>query len=331
MQLRITYEKEVIQIPSKKKVDPLVPADEALGGAADLEVNDSAKSQKATKAKARPVVEVVVDEAASEALGDVALSIEPPDPLTTKTGKASSAKPATEKAKATKAKSTAKGGKHRKTAVAPEPEPGSHSRQVVFDSNDDRFNVADQAIADKAILKRLVDNLAGAERRIRQFSAGALAVVSEKRPDLLAPYVPQIADALHRPEAQTRWESLEALSRIVALNPDAADDAVSGAEASLYDEENGAARLGAVRFLAAYGGLDAKRSVRVWPYIDEAIQVYHGDPEFQDMLIAVIGFASGHPAKQVREALIDRMRFDADNSKGPLQRRAAQIIDLCKK
>ena len=205
------------------------------------------------------------------------------------------------------------------------------SKQVVFDSNEDRFTVAEQAIADPAVLALLINNLSGSERRVRQFSAGAVAVVSEKDPELLAQYIAQISDALHRPEAQTRWECLEALARIVAMDPDAADDAISGAEASLYDEENGPARLGAVRFLAAYGSLDAKRSSRVWPYLDEAIQVYHGDLEFQDMLIAIIGFASGRLAKPVREALIARMRFDSENAKGPLQRRAAQIIELCTK
>lgn len=210
--------------------------------------------------------------------------------------------------------------------AAPEPD----VRQVVFDSNDDRFSVAEQAMADAQVLAMLVENLAGGERRLRQFSAGAIAVVSERQPEQLAPFIRQIADALHRPEAQTRWESLEALARIVALDPEAADDAVVGAEASLYDEENGSARLSAVRFLAAYGALDAKRSIRVWPYIDEAIQCYHGDPEFQDMLVAVIGFASGRPAKQVRQALAARMRFDAENSKGPLRRRAEQIIELCR-
>ena len=227
----------------------------------------------------------------------------------------------------TKTASTAK-----KTAKSKPPVPAANpdvsGKQIVFDSNEDRFSVADQAINDPDILKLLVENLAGAERRLRQFSAGAIAVVSERQPQLLAVFIPQIADALHRPEAQTRWESLEALARIIALDPDAAGDAVSGAEASLYDEENGPARLGAVRFLAAYGAIDTKRSTRVWPYIDEAIQVYHGDPEFQDMLVAVIAFASGKVAKPVREALVARMRFDAENAKGPLQRRAEQIIQL---
>jgi hypothetical protein len=201
----------------------------------------------------------------------------------------------------------------------------------VFDSNSDRYTVAEQAIADPLVLRSLVSNLAGGERRLRQFSAGAIAVIAEQQPELLTQFIPQITDTLHRPEAQTRWESLETLARIVAFDPDAADEAVSGAEDSLYDEENGSARLGAVRFLAAYGAIDTKRSQKVWPYIDEAIQVYHGDPEFQDMLVAIIGFAAGKLARPVKQALRARMKFDAENAKGVLQQRAAQIVELCRK
>ena len=199
----------------------------------------------------------------------------------------------------------------------------------MFDSNEDRYPVAEQAIADPDILCLLVDNLATGERRMRQFCAAAVAVVADRQPTCLVSYVSQIADALHRPEAQTRWEILETLTCIVRLDPESVDAAVEGAESSLYDEESGSARLGAVRFLTAYGALDAKRSVRVWPMIDEAIQCYHGDAEFQDMLVAIIGYASGHISKEVRAKLADRMRFDAMNAKGPLKRRAMQIVELC--
>ncbi|MDR0459249.1 MAG: hypothetical protein LBG68_02130, partial [Coriobacteriales bacterium] len=53
----------------------------------------------------------------------------------------------------------------------PAANPDVSGKQIVFDSNEDRFSVADQAINDPDILKLLVENLAGAERRLRQFSA----------------------------------------------------------------------------------------------------------------------------------------------------------------
>jgi hypothetical protein len=209
--------------------------------------------------------------------------------------------------------------------------PKPADKHIIFDSNADRTTVAEQAINDPQILAVLAENLSTDVRRMRQFSAAAISVVSESKPEILVEYIPQIVDALHRPEAQTRWECLETLSHVVLLAPDACDEALTGSEGSLYDDESGSARLAAVRFLSAYGGIDAKRSQKVWPLLDEAIQCYHGDPEFQDMLIAVISFAGGKPAKAVRESLAARMDFDARNGKGVLKRRAEMIVELCSK
>ena len=203
--------------------------------------------------------------------------------------------------------------------------------EIVFDPSADRSVIAEQALANPTILTTLIDNLSTEARRVRQFSAAALGTICENSPETLVVFIPSIADALYRPEAQTRWECLEMLTRIVSLNPDACDEALVGAEGSLYDEESGSARLAALRFLCAYGALDAKRSSKVWPLIEEAVQCYHGDPEFQDMLISVTGFAGGRISKEVRSSLANRMEFDANNGKGALKRRATHIIELCNK
>ena len=103
--------------------------------------------------------------------------------------------------------------------------------------------------------------------------------------------------------------------------------AIPGAEAALFDEDSGPLRLAAMRFLCKLGATTEKRSEKVWPLIDEGIQCYHGDLEFQDMLLAVIDFSQGKLDGSVKSALADRMRFDAENGKGMLKRRAAQIIE----
>jgi len=246
---------------------------------------------------------------------------------------ASKAAPATDKAAPAPSKAAPKAAPA--TTAAPAAPAASAApkvapaRQIVFDSNEDRFSVAEQAIADPDVLHQLVENLSTDMRRMRQFSAGAISVLADSHPELLVAHASQLIDALYRPEAQTRWESLEVLARVAPLLSELPEAAIVGAEASLYDEDNGTARLSAVRFLAAYGGLGAKQSLRVWPLLDEAIQCYHGDAEFQDMLIAVIGFASGDLDKDVKKALADRVRFDAQNGRGPLRRRTAQILALC--
>ena len=61
-----------------------------------------------------------------------------------------------------------------------------------------------------------------------------------------------------------------------------------GAETALFDEKNGPVRLAAMRFMCKLAGTTEARSERIWPFIDEGIQCYHGDLEYQDMLGAVV-------------------------------------------
>lgn len=144
---------------------------------------------------------------------------------------------------------------------------------------------------------------------------------------MLVPHGSAFVDALNRPEAQTRWECLDILTALVDCDSRTCDKAVPGAEAALFDEESGPVRLAAMRFLCKLGATTENRSEKVWPLIDEAIQCWHGDLEFQDMLVAVVDFSAGKLALQVKEELRDRMKFDAENGKGALKRRAQQIVE----
>lgn len=188
-------------------------------------------------------------------------------------------------------------------------------------------DTADKAFADKETLEQLVETLSGSSRRERQNAAAALAVLAKDHPEVLVPYANAFVDALNRPEAQTRWECLDVLSALVDHDSRTCDKALPDAETALFDEESGLVRLSAMRFLCRLGATTETRSEKVWPLIDEGIQCYHGDFEFQDMLIAVIDFSTGKLAPQVKEELAARMAFDASNGKGTLKRRAQQIVD----
>ena len=186
--------------------------------------------------------------------------------------------------------------------------------------------MAEAALTSEDFLKATVEALSGSSRIKRQHAAAALAEVARKDVDKVSPYVEAIVDALNRPEARTRWECLDALTALVPTMPEACDDAVDGAEASLFDEDNGPVRLAAMRFLCKLGAVSQERSARVWPLIDEGVQCYHGDVEFNDMLTALTEFSQGKLSDDVRKALVARMSFDAENGKGNLKRRATQII-----
>ncbi|WP_080802635.1 hypothetical protein [Arabiibacter massiliensis] len=187
--------------------------------------------------------------------------------------------------------------------------------------------VAEEAFGNERKFKELVDALSGPSRRDRQNAASALAFLAKDHPELLVPQASAVIDALNRPEAQTRWECLDILTALVESDSRACDKAIPGAETALFDEESGPVRLAAMRFLCKLGSTTENRSERTWPLIDEGIQCYHGDLEFQDMLAAVVDFSTGKLAPRVKSELAARMAFDASNGRGALKRRAQQILD----
>lgn len=189
---------------------------------------------------------------------------------------------------------------------------------------------AQQAIESPEIMDTLITELSGSSRRARQNAAAVFAQISKVDPEALIPYLDEFIDALKKPEAQTRWESLEVLTALVPLASKSCDKALPDAETALFDEESGFVRLAALRFLCKLGATTENRSEKVWPLLDEAIQCYHGDYEYQDMLIALIGFSEGKISQNAKDGLKERMAFDAEKSKGALKRRSQQIVDNVK-
>ena len=195
------------------------------------------------------------------------------------------------------------------------------------DRNEEIKQLADMVLAGKLKVAEVVGQLEDAPRRQRQVSAATLRQVAKTDPDTLVEFIPQLIDALNRPEAQTRWECLEALTLLVPLDSRTCSKAMPEAESALFDEESGPVRLAAMRFLCKLGSTTAARSDKAWPLIDEGIQCYHGDLEFNDMLAAINEFSMGKLSDETKEKLKERMSFDAANGKGSLQRKAQQIID----
>ena len=200
-----------------------------------------------------------------------------------------------------------------------------------FDPSADKHDLAEKAATDGQLLASIVDALAGEDRAARQTAAGVVHEVALHKPRLLVPYAAELADALHRPESQTRWEVLGVFERLVPVDARLVDRTLGGAEAALHDEESGVVRLAAFRLLCAYGSTTEKRSERVWPLIDEAIRCYHGDPEFPAMLTSVFRLTSGNSSDEVKLAAAERLAFDAENRKGLIGRRARQIVDCAPK
>ena len=182
---------------------------------------------------------------------------------------------------------------------------------------------------DRDALAALIDDLSGRSRLKRQLAARVVHLLAEREPELLEPYISDLIDALYRPEAQTRWEILDACTLLVPEHAKEVGAAYDGAEDALFDDLSAALRLSAFRFLCAWGATERGRSKKVWPILDEAIQCYHGDLEYRDMLGCLFAFADGKIEGSVAGELAGRLQFDAENGKGSyLKARSAEIYNM---
>ena len=183
--------------------------------------------------------------------------------------------------------------------------------------------------SDRDALSALIDDLGGASRRKRQLAAHVVALLAQREVELLDPFVSELIDALARPEAQTRWEILDALTYLVPGHAKEIGQAYDAAEEALFDEDSATLRLAAFHLLATWGATSRDRSKKAWPILDEAIQCYHGDLEYRDMLGYLYDFATGKIDGGVASELAGRLQFDAENGKGAyLKARSREIFDL---
>ncbi len=176
----------------------------------------------------------------------------------------------------------------------------------------------------------LIEELAGPARRRRQDASHELGIIAKEHPEVLENSIDELIDALYRPEAQTRWEVLLALAELAGSYATKVAGAFDGAEASLFDEGSATVRLAAFGFLASYGATSPARSDDAWPLLDEAIQCYHGDSEYRDMLGYLLIFVKGKISKESKTALVDRVTFDATSGRGYVQVCSAEIIEAAK-
>lgn len=190
-------------------------------------------------------------------------------------------------------------------------------------------NSANDQEAKLAQMRILVEELAGSSRRRRQEVAHKIATVAHADANMVTPFVGSLMDALERPEAQTRWEVLDALTALVDEHAEEVAPAFEAAETALFDEDSAPVRLAGFVFLCRFGATSEERSDQVWPLLDEAIQCYHGDPEYRDMLVALLAFAQGAASAATKAALAERLKFDAENGASYVKSFSAQIIQAC--
>lgn len=203
------------------------------------------------------------------------------------------------------------------------------SKKVKSD-NVDISELIEKCLSSTKTLDSMIEDLACDSRAKRQIAAEAIAGVSKRDVSKLSDRTYEIVDALNRPEQTTRWRCLEALAKLVDVDAKACEKAIDAADAALFDERIGSLRLASFNFLAKLGSTSVARSKKVWPLMDEALQCYHGDIEFDDMLKSTYEFANGKLDKSVKAGLVERFSFDAETARGTLKERSQNIINAAK-
>ena len=181
------------------------------------------------------------------------------------------------------------------------------AKELKIGTAEEREALAEQALTDEDIVDALAQEIAGSSRIRRQKAASTVALIADKDASVLLPFADDIASGLTKPEAQTRWEVLHALDQMGKAGQRYDEDVLVAAEDSLYDETNGFVREAAFHFFCGYGSASTDNSEEVWTQIDEAIQCYHGNPEFTDMLTQLVAFAEGNISLATSSALAQRI------------------------
>ena len=175
-----------------------------------------------------------------------------------------------------------------------------------------------------------VSDLAHGNRRERQRAAHGLNLLAQEDASIIAEVVDELISALEHTEAQTQWECLNALAEIAALDPHLVEDAFPVAEELLFEDGSAVTRMAAFRFVARYGAHGSRESERSWPLLSEAVQCYHGDSEYRNMLQGLLEYAHGSISDDVRASLVKRMSFDAKNGRGFIRTYSAEIVVAAK-
>ena len=198
-------------------------------------------------------------------------------------------------------------------------------------SVEERKIAAHDGIEKKEILDEAAEMLKGASRKKRQQAASVFCFVCKENVEVAKDYADDIADAINRPEDQTRWNTLNSLDLLGKAGLHFDESILEAAEDAMYDEDSGVLRQTAFQFFCGYASASSENSEKAWPLIDEAIQCYHGNQEFSAMLTSLVELAqSENISDNALQRLASRMKFDAESASGTLGMRSQQIVDALK-
>lgn len=188
-------------------------------------------------------------------------------------------------------------------------------------------------------MQQAIEGLSDAQRRVRQSASQYVLRQVRMNSEVVSEFLPEIVDALYRPETQTRKNMLEVLTVfiknkiLVQTEVDSStlkllSEACDPAEEALFDELSPQVRLTAFRFFVQLCLLNDRMLEECWGVIRDALSCSYGESTYYDMLKALIPLCKRTLPAHVQEHIIDIVSYDAQGVRGKESLLSAQIMSL---
>jgi hypothetical protein len=161
---------------------------------------------------------------------------------------------------------------------------------------------------------------------IRSGAAKIVEIVAEKKPELVAPHLDKLMNALNVKEPQTRWMIIRVMGFCAHLNKKAAVKAIEYAEKYITKKEGLCIASSADLFLGDIGALSKKDAGKVYPLLEQSVAnyVYNEQDWLLEAFIKISKNIGNDEKKKIRSFA---KRWESTSRKST-QARAKKLLEL---
>jgi hypothetical protein len=141
------------------------------------------------------------------------------------------------------------------------------SSQVGDRSNAATHVVAEQCLQNPDLLKEIVSGFSHKDKKIAVDCAELMTYVSERKPELVAPYLGEMLSLLTHKETKARWETLHTLAQVAHLVPKAVESVLHELEAFIEKDKSVIIRDYTTESVARYAGTSPEAARKALPFL----------------------------------------------------------------
>jgi hypothetical protein len=164
------------------------------------------------------------------------------------------------------------------------------------------------------------------KKHIRSGAAKVVELVSEKQPELVAPYLEKLLPALSVQEPQTRWMIIRTMGYCAHLNKAAAQKAIIYAEKYIQTKEGLCIASSADLFLGDYGAISEEAAHQIFPLLEMSMEKVLFNE--QDWLLEAFIKLYGNLKKDEQQKVIQFAQHWQLSPRKSTQQRAKKIMNM---